>query len=104
MSGDDGSTTPKDFNECVSQAQLREALEQGQQTMTEAITRSITAAIKDLRINESFERLDKRISTLTDRVLALETRSKEEDDVVYDARGNIDEAATRDARLRRRLR
>jgi hypothetical protein len=38
MAGDDGSGTPKDFHECVSQDQLREAIEQGQQVMTNTIT------------------------------------------------------------------
>jgi hypothetical protein len=101
MVGDDGCGTPKDIHECVSQDQLREAIEQGQQVMTNTITQAITAAIKDLRIHESIERLDKRISTLTDRVVVLETRPNEDEDVVYDVHGNIDEAATRDARLRR---
>jgi hypothetical protein len=41
--------------------------------MTNTITQAITAAIKDLRLHESIERLDKWISTLTDRVVALET-------------------------------
>jgi hypothetical protein len=67
--------------------------------MTNTITQAITAAIKDLRLHESIERLDKWISTLTDRVVALETRPppNEDEDVVYDVHGNIDEAATRDA-------
>jgi hypothetical protein len=106
MAGDDGSGTTKDFHECVSQDQLREAIEQGQQVMTNTITQAITAAIKDLRLHESIERLDKRISTLTDRVVALETHPppNEDEDVVYDVHGNTDEAATRDTRLRHRLR
>ena len=31
MPGDDGSGTSKDFNECVTQDQLREAIEQGKE-------------------------------------------------------------------------
>jgi hypothetical protein len=74
--------------------------------MTNTITQAIAAAIKDFRLHESIERLDKRISTLTDRVVALETRPppNEDEDVVYDVHGNIDEEATRDARLRCHLR
>jgi hypothetical protein len=74
--------------------------------MINTITQAITAAIKDLRLHESIERLDKRISTLTDRVVALETRPppNEDEDVVFDVHGNTDEVATRDARLRCRLR
>jgi hypothetical protein len=39
-------------------------------------------------------------------VVALETRPppNEDEDVAYDVHGNIDEAATKDARLQRRLR
>jgi hypothetical protein len=99
MAGDDGCGTPKDFHKCVSQDQLREAVKQGQQVMTNTITQAITAAIKDLRLHESIECLDKWISILTDRVVALETHPppNEDEDVVYDFHGNIDEAATRDA-------
>jgi hypothetical protein len=96
---------PKDFHECVSQDQLREAIEQGQQVMTNTITQAITAAIKDLRLHESIERLDKWISTLTNRMVALETRPppNEDEDVVYDVHSNTDEAAT-ETRLQRHLR
>jgi hypothetical protein len=75
------------------QDQLREAIEQGQQVMTNTITQAITAAIKNLRLHESIERLDKHISTLTDRVVALETRPppNEDEDVVYDVHGKTDE-------------
>jgi hypothetical protein len=55
MATDEGSGTPKDFHECVSQDQLREAIEQGQQVMTNIITQAITAAIKDLRLHESID-------------------------------------------------
>jgi hypothetical protein len=106
MAGDDGSGTPKDFHECVSQDQLHEAIEQGRQVTTNTITQAITTAIKDLRLHESIERLDKWISTLTNRVVALETcpPPNEDEDVVYDVHGNTNKAAIRDARLRRRLR
>jgi hypothetical protein len=57
--------------------------------MTNTITQAITAAIKDLRLHESIERLDKWISTLTDRVVALETHPppNEDEDMVYDVHG-----------------
>ena len=63
------------------------------------------------------ERLDKRISTLTDKVTELETLVAVNNDVsdsntygllledmAYDVNGNIDRAAFRQARLRRSLR
>ena len=37
MPGDDGSGTSKDFNECVTQDQLREAIEQGKKEMKEVV-------------------------------------------------------------------
>jgi hypothetical protein len=69
--------------------------------MTNTITQAIATAIKDLRLHESIERLDKWISTLTDRVVALENHPppNEDEDIVYDVHGNTNEAATRDARF-----
>src|SRR6185437_1646759 len=97
MAGDDGSGghTPKDFNECVSQEQLDDA----KREMHEVITKAVTEAIIGLKLGEI-------LSTVTDRIDALETRQQhnQDEDIVYDDQGNIDEAATREARLRRRLR
>jgi len=97
MAGDDGSGghTPKDFNECVSQEQLDDA----KREMHEVVTKAVTEAIIGLKLGEI-------ISTVTDRIDALETRQQhnQDEDMVYDDQGNIDEAATREARLRRRLR
>ena len=97
MAGDDGSGghTPKDFNECVSQEQLDDA----KREMHEVVTKAVTEAIIGLKLGEI-------ISTVTDRIDALETRQQhnQDEDMVYDDQGNIDEAATREARLRHRLR
>ena len=114
MAGDDANT-PKDFNECVSQGQLQAVIDNAQKDMKEAVTKAITDAIIELKLGEIVERVDKRVSTLTDRVAALETRqpTNEDDasnigghpeDVVYNAHGNVNQAATRQAWLRRRLR
>ena len=85
--------------------------------MNEAIRKAITDALIELNIGNSMERLDKRISTLTDKVTELETFMAVNNDVsgsntdgllpedtVYDANGNIDRAAFRQARLRQCLR
>ena len=104
MVGDDGSGghTPKDFNECVSQEQLDDA----KREMQEVVTKEVTEAIIGLKLGEIIERVDRRISTLTDRIDVLEARQQnnQDEDMVYDDKGNIDEAATREARLRHRLR
>ena len=108
-----GDNYPKGFNEYVSQEQLQAIVEDAQKQMNEAIT----DALIELNIGNGMERLDKRISTLTDKVTELETLVAVNNDVsgsntdgllpedtVHDATGNIDRAAFRQARLRRRLR
>nr|CAE02904.3 OSJNBb0045P24.9 [Oryza sativa Japonica Group] len=82
--------------------------------ITEAVAKSVQDAFTKIGFLNHMERLDKRISTLTDRVAALETPSNEEvvsgdddahpEDTVYDSSGYIDAPATRQAQLRRRLR
>jgi hypothetical protein len=80
--------------------------------MNDAIKKAVTDALIDLKLGSSIERLDRRISALTDKVTELENRLPNEDDmggnntdedVVFDKDGNIDAAATRTAMLRRRL-
>ena len=84
--------------------------------MNEAIRKAVTDALIKLNIGNSMERLDKWISTLTDKVTELETfvavnndvSSSNTDgllleDMVYDANGNIDWVAFWQARLWRCL-
>ena len=79
---------------------------------------AVTNALIELNIGNIMERLDKRISTLTNKVTELETLvvvnnndvsgSNTDgllpEDTVHDAVGNLDRAAFRQARLRRCLR
>ena len=120
MTGDDqtGDNNPKGFNECVSQEQLQAVVEAAQKRMNEAVKKAVTDALLELNIGNNMERLDKQISTLTDKVTELETlvainnndvSSSNTDgllpeDTVHDASGNIDRVAFRQARLQRRLR
>ena len=73
--------------------------------MNEAIRKAITNALTELNIGNNMERLDKRISTLTNKVTKLETLVAVNNDVsmrqhrsslarrhVHDATGNIDRA------------
>ena len=89
MAGDDGSGghTPKDFNECVRQEQLDDA----KREMQEVVTKAVTEAIIGLKLGEIIERVDRRISTLTDRIDVLEARQQnnQDEDMVYDDQGNI---------------
>jgi hypothetical protein len=113
MAGDEQTNSPKDFNECVSRAQLQAAMKESQRGMNDAIKKAVTDALIDLKLGSSIERLDRRISALTDKVTELENRLPNEDDMggnntdedaAFDKDGNIDAAATRTAMLRRHLR
>jgi hypothetical protein len=108
MAGDEQANSPKDFNECVSRAQLQAAMEESQRGMNDAIKKAVTDALIDLKLGSSIERLDRRISTLTDKVTELENRLPNEEDMggnnsnedaIFDEDGNIDAAATRTAML-----
>ena len=79
---------------------------------------AITDTLIELNIGNNMERLDKRISTLTDKVTELETlvavnnndvfgsntNGLLPEDTVHDAVGNLDRAAFQQARLWRLLR
>src|SRR5512142_449502 len=109
MSGNEGEKSPQDFADCVSQEQLRTLQQNTQKDITEAVAKSVQDTFTKIGFLNHMERLDKRISTLTDRVAALETPSNEEvvsgdndahpEDTVYDSNGYIDAPATRQARL-----
>ena len=81
--------------------------------MNEAVRKAVTDTLIELNISNNMERLDKRISTLIDKVTELETLVAVNNDVsnsntdgllpedtVHDATGNIDQVAFRQARLR----
>ena len=108
-----GDNNPKGFNKCVSPKQLQAVVEDAQKWLNEAARKAVTDALIELNIGNSMERLDKRISMLTDKVTELETLvavnnndvfSSNTDgllpeDTVHDAIRNIDRVAFRQARL-----
>jgi hypothetical protein len=80
--------------------------------MKETVIQAVTQVMLELKVANHLERLDRRISDLTDRVATLEVRpapdndadgSSDDDLEVYDADGNIDNQATLQNKLRRRL-
>jgi hypothetical protein len=81
--------------------------------MEETVHKSVHDAFIDMNLGKTYERLDRRLSQIVDRLAVLETqqqapppsppRPRLPDDAVFDEEGNYDEAATRDLRLRRRL-
>jgi chaperonin cofactor prefoldin len=68
--------------------------------MKETNIKAVTDAFIELKLGDIIERLDRRVSTLADRVATLETRQPTYEDTghpedeVYDAHGNIDHVAT----------
>ena len=118
MAGGDQTedNNPKGFNECVSQEKLPVVVEDAQKRMNEAIRKAVTDALIELNI-DNMERLDKRISTLTDKVTELvtlvavnnndvsgsNTDGLLPEDTVHDVARNMDRVAFWQERLRQRL-
>ena len=107
----DGASSPSSFNECVSQEQLQKAIAEAQSGLSEMIDKSCTDAVNKLHLGEALERLDRRLSELTDKVTALETAPKTgpktndatsdvedflDEDTVFSPDGNVDRRATKE--------
>jgi hypothetical protein len=114
MAGDnEEARIPTDFDECVSRQDLEANYKLLKEQMEETIHKSVHDAFINMDLGRSYERLDRRLSQIVDRLAVLETqqqappppppRQRLPDDAVIDEEGNYDEAATRDLRLRRRL-
>jgi hypothetical protein len=104
---------PTDFDECVSRQDLEANNKLLKEKMKEMVHKSVHDAFIGMDLGKTYERLDRRLSEIVDRLAVLETqqqalpppppRPRLPDDAVFDTKGNYDEAATRDLRLRRRL-
>jgi len=113
MAGDEEEARiPTDFDECVSRQDLEANNKLLKEQMEETVHKSVHDAFIDMNLGKTYERLDRRLSQIVDRLAVLETqqqapppppRPRLPDDAVFDEEGNYDEAATRDLRLRRRL-
>jgi hypothetical protein len=114
MAGDkEEARIPTDFNECVSRQDLEANNKLLKEPMEETVQKSVHDAFIDMDLGKTYERLDRRLSEIVDRLAVLETqqqappppppRPRLRDDPMFDAEGNYDEAATKDLCLRRRL-
>jgi hypothetical protein len=113
MAGDDEEARiTTDFDECVSRQDLEANNKLLKEQIEETVHKSVHDAFINMDLGRTYERLDRRLSQIVDRLAVLETqqqapppppRPRLPDDAVIDEEGNYDEAATRDLRLRRRL-
>jgi hypothetical protein len=92
---------------------LQGAITKVMEGVNEHIMKLVTDAIVKLNlgnIGHTLERLDKQLSTLTGKVEGMETHlssvnnnnndtNNDEDPIIYDANGNVDERATMEQRL-----
>jgi hypothetical protein len=106
MAGDNKEARiPTYFDECVSRQDLEANNKLPKEQMEEMVHKSVHDAFIDMNLGKTYERLDRRLSQIVDRLAVLETqqqappppppRPRLPDDAVFDE-GNYDEAATRD--------
>jgi hypothetical protein len=114
MAGDEEEARiPTDFDECVSRPDLEANNKLLKEQMEETVHKSVHDAFINMDLGRTYERLDRQMSEIVDRLAVLETqqqappppppRPRLPDDAVFDVEGNYNEAATRDLRLRHRL-
>jgi hypothetical protein len=114
MAGDEEEARiPTVFDECVSRHYLEANNKLLKEQMEETVHKSVHDAFIDMNLGKTYDRLDRRLSQIVDRLAVLETQQQAQppppphprlpDDAVFDEEGNYDEAATRDLGLRRRL-
>jgi hypothetical protein len=114
MAGDEEEARiPTDFDEFVSRQDLEANNKLLKEQMEEMVHKSVHDAFIDMNLGKTYEKLDRRLSQIIDRLAVLETqqqappplppRPRLPDDAVFDEEGNYDEAATRDLRLRHRF-
>ena len=70
--GDDDARIPTDFNECVSWEELEAANKLMLEKMDETVNKSVHDTIIAMELGKTYERLDRRLSDIVDRLAALE--------------------------------
>ena len=74
VDGDGDARIPTDFNECVSREELESANKLMLEKMDETVNKSVHDAIIAMELGKTYERLDRRLSDIVDKLAALETR------------------------------
>ena len=75
--GEDEARIPTDFNECVSREELEAANKLMLEKMDETVHKSVHDMISSLELGNTYERLDRRLSDIVDRLAALETHPQQ---------------------------
>ena len=76
--GDDEARIPTDFNECVSREELEATNKLMLEQMEETVNKSVHDAIIAMELGKTYERLDRRLSDIVDRLAALETHPQQQ--------------------------
>jgi hypothetical protein len=110
---DEEARIPTYFDECVSRQDIEANNKLLKEQMEETVHKSVHDAFINMDLGRTYERLDRRLSQIVDRLAVLEMqqqappppppRPRLPDDAVIDEEGNYDEAATRDLCLCRRF-
>ena len=76
MAGEDNDDAqiPTDFSECVSREELEAANKLMMERMDETVHKSVHDALIAMELGKTYERVDRRLSDIIDRIAALETR------------------------------
>jgi hypothetical protein len=64
---------PIDFDECVSRQDLKANKKLLKEQMEETVHKSVHDAFIDMNLGKTYERLDRRLSEIVDRIAVLET-------------------------------
>ena len=75
--GDDDARIPTDFNECVSWEELEAANKLMLEKMDEMVHKLVHDAIIAIELRKTYERLDRQLSDIVDRLAALETHPQQ---------------------------
>jgi hypothetical protein len=77
MAGDEEEARiPTDFNECVSRQDLEANNKLLKEQMEETVHKSVHDAFIDMDHGKTYERLDRRLSEIIDRLAVLETQQQ----------------------------
>jgi hypothetical protein len=67
---------PTDFDECVSRQDLEANNKLLKEQMEETVHKSVHDAFIDINLGKTYERLDRRLSQIVDKLAVLETQQQ----------------------------